>query len=129
MQILLAFLMSEMDWSTILPQMVSTLRAGAWKVVMKCKNNTFFNFWAFFRNMFFFEAVTFFSPLVHIQSTQIFSTSKVMILMRYFLLSNRCYDSWISDIFVVTSKPLLGKQIFLSESYSLSIQNTVFLKN
>ena len=95
---------------------------------MKCKNNTFFNFWALFLKMYIFEAVAFFSRLVLIQSTQVFSASKVMILMKYFPSSNCCYDNWKSDIFVVPRKPLLRRRIVLSESYSLSIQHTVFLK-
>ena len=78
--------------------------------------------------MYIFKAVTFFSRLVLIQSTQVFSANKVMILMKYFPSSNCCYDNWIRDIFVVPRKPLLRRQIVLSESYSLSIQHTVFLK-
>ena len=129
MQTLLAFLVSEINSTALLPQMVSILRARVWKVVMKCKNNTFFSFWSIFLKMYIFEAVTFFSRLMLIRSAQVFSASKVMILMKYFPSSSCCYDNWKIDTFLVPRTQLLRGQIVLSESYILSIQNNVFLKN
>ena len=53
------FIFSKMGLSTVLAQLVSIMELNLWKVVIICKNNMFFKFWALFLKMCKFEVVTF----------------------------------------------------------------------
>ena len=49
--------------------------------------------------------------------------------LNIFLLSNHCCDKWKIVFFLFPWQSLLGKQILSSQSWGLSIQTTVPLKN
>ena len=129
---LLAFLVLGMGITTLLTQLVSILRAKSWKAVMKCK-------------IYFLSLGLLFLKCTFLKLRQ-FLLPKCLSKLHNFSVVARIYNVPVFDeaFFLLATVPMITRkvrffqfswQILLrkilpsSQSYCLSIQTTIFLKN